>query len=104
VSVFVCVCQCVCLYECVGVYIVPCIFITFLSLCSFKNFFEMSPEKFQNKTNGITPRRWLRVCNPALSEVLVEVGHSQCVVISKTGSGCMRVFSYISFALIEHTL
>lgn len=40
--------------------------------CSFKQFFELSPEKFQNKTNGITPRRWLRLCNPGLSELLSE--------------------------------
>lgn len=42
------------------------------SVCSFKEFFELSPEKFQNKTNGITPRRWLRLCNPGLSELLSE--------------------------------
>lgn len=41
-------------------------------ICSFKEFFELSPEKFQNKTNGITPRRWLRLCNPGLSELLSE--------------------------------
>ncbi len=40
---------------------------------SFKNFFEYTPEKFQNKTNGITPRRWLRLCNPTLSDVISEV-------------------------------
>lgn len=39
---------------------------------SFKEFFELCPEKFQNKTNGITPRRWLRLCNPGLSELLSE--------------------------------
>lgn len=38
----------------------------------FKEFFELCPEKFQNKTNGITPRRWLRLCNPGLSELLSE--------------------------------
>lgn len=38
----------------------------------FKDFYEMTPEKFQNKTNGITPRRWLLVCNPELAEVIIE--------------------------------
>ncbi|KAM3854551.1 glycogen phosphorylase, brain form [Vipera latastei] len=38
----------------------------------FKDFYEIEPEKFQNKTNGITPRRWLLLCNPGLSEVIVE--------------------------------
>lgn len=38
----------------------------------FKDFFEMSPEKFQNKTNGITPRRWLLLCNPGLSDLICE--------------------------------
>lgn len=38
----------------------------------FKDFFEMTPEKFQNKTNGITPRRWLRQCNPDLSDAISE--------------------------------
>ena len=35
-----------------------------------KDFYEMSPEKFNNKTNGVTPRRWLKVCNPGLSELI----------------------------------
>ncbi|XP_065217799.1 glycogen phosphorylase [Planococcus citri] len=38
----------------------------------FKDFYEMTPEKFQNKTNGITPRRWLLLCNPALSDVVAD--------------------------------
>lgn len=33
-------------------------------------FAKMMPEKFNNKTNGITPRRWLMKCNPALSELI----------------------------------
>lgn len=39
---------------------------------TFHDFYEMWPEKFQNKTNGITPRRWLLLCNPCLADVLVE--------------------------------
>lgn len=38
----------------------------------FKDFYEMDQHKFQNKTNGITPRRWLVMCNPALAEVIAE--------------------------------
>ena len=41
----------------------------------FPDFWEMDPEKFTNKTNGITPRRWLKVCNPALSKLISsEIG------------------------------
>lgn len=36
----------------------------------FRDFFEISPEKFQNKTNGITQRRWLLKCNPLLAELI----------------------------------
>ena len=38
----------------------------------FKNFYEYFPEKFQNKTNGITPRRWLFLCNPSLSDLITD--------------------------------
>jgi len=38
----------------------------------FRDFYQMTPEKFQNKTNGITPRRWLLLCNSALSDVIAE--------------------------------
>lgn len=38
----------------------------------FRDFYEMTPEKFQNKTNGITPRRWLLLCNPGLSDLICE--------------------------------
>ncbi|KAL0266508.1 UNVERIFIED_CONTAM: hypothetical protein PYX00_009023 [Menopon gallinae] len=36
----------------------------------FRDFYEMTPEKFQNKTNGITPRRWLLLCNPSLADAI----------------------------------
>merc|ERR1712088_1063942 len=38
----------------------------------FKPFYELWPEKFQNKTNGITPRRWLLLCNPLLADLITE--------------------------------
>ena len=36
----------------------------------FKPFADLFPEKFQNKTNGVTPRRWLAFCNPPLRELI----------------------------------
>ncbi len=37
-----------------------------------KDFYEIWPEKFNNKTNGITQRRWLKQANPALSKLITE--------------------------------
>ena len=38
----------------------------------FNDFYKLFPEKFQNKTNGVTPRRWLAFCNPELSAVITK--------------------------------
>ena len=38
----------------------------------FRNFFEMYPERFNSKTNGITPRRWLLCCNQDLAGLIGE--------------------------------
>ena len=37
------------------------------------NFYKLYPERFNNKTNGITFRRWLMSCNPELAEMITEL-------------------------------
>jgi starch phosphorylase len=37
-----------------------------------RDFAELYPERFTNKTNGVTPRRWLLSCNPQLAELVTE--------------------------------
>ncbi|RZC79382.1 hypothetical protein C5167_003637 [Papaver somniferum] len=38
----------------------------------FVDYVSIWPAKFQNKTNGITPRRWLRFCSPELSSIITK--------------------------------
>jgi len=45
---------------------------TILKESLFKDFYEMYPTHFSNKTNGITPRRWLLKANPQLAELITE--------------------------------
>ena len=57
----------------------------------FRDFAELWPEKFNNKTNGVTQRRWLGACNPRLSNLITE----------KIGSGWMTELSELR-QLKEH--
>lgn len=43
-----------------------------LKAITFKSFYKFYPEKFNNKTNGVTHRRWLMYANPELSDLLVN--------------------------------
>ena len=44
------------------------------------DFYALTPEKFSNKTNGVTPRRWMRLSNPRLAQLLT----------ARLGSGWVR--------------
>ncbi len=39
---------------------------------TLKDLAEIFPERFNNKTNGVTPRRWLQLCNPGLSRLITD--------------------------------
>ena len=40
---------------------------------ALKQWYDLYPERFQNKTNGITQRRWLALCNPELSQLITRL-------------------------------
>lgn len=44
-----------------------------LRTTTVKDLAEIFPERFNNKTNGVTPRRWLYLANPALAHVITDV-------------------------------
>ena len=45
---------------------------TLLRTTTLRDLAELFPERFNNKTNGVTPRRWLRLANPALAKVITS--------------------------------
>ncbi len=50
----------------------------------FKDFYELTPHKFNNKTNGITPRRWLLKSNPKLADLITsKIGGDWVTDLSK---------------------
>ena len=53
----------------------------------FRDFYELWPAKFNNKTNGVTPRRWLAWCNPGLSRLIAEkIGDGFVADLAKIGA------------------
>ena len=36
----------------------------------FREWYQAFPDRFQNKTNGVTPRRWMGLCNPELTQMI----------------------------------
>ncbi|KAJ8424040.1 hypothetical protein Cgig2_032189 [Carnegiea gigantea] len=59
----------------------------------FSDFYELWPEKFQNKTNGVTPRRWIRFCNPNLSRILTKWIGSEDWVLNTEKLAVLRKFA-----------
>lgn len=59
---------------------------------ALKNWYSFYPSRFQNKTNGITQRRWLCVCNPQLNRYLHSLG------ISGFEKNLEKIQSLLSFA------
>ena len=49
----------------------------------FHDFYELWPEKFNNKTTGVTQRRWLSWCNPSLSKALNKHIGSEWIRLSR---------------------
>ncbi len=43
-----------------------------LRTTTFKDMAEVYPNRFNNKTNGVTPRRWLQLANPSLANIITE--------------------------------
>jgi glycogen phosphorylase len=54
---------------------------------TLKDLAEVFPERFNNKTNGVTPRRWLLLCNPELSSLITgAIGHGWITDLSQLSS------------------
>jgi starch phosphorylase len=50
----------------------------------FNDFYQLWPKKFNNKTNGVTPRRWLAACNPKLANLITQtIGDSWVTDLSE---------------------
>ncbi|MEW5319329.1 MAG: hypothetical protein WDW38_010488 [Sanguina aurantia] len=57
----------------------------------FNDFYQIFPSKFQNKTNGVTPRRWLAWCNPELSALITAtLGNDEWINNTEQLSGLRK--------------
>lgn len=62
---------------------------------------QLWPEKFQNKTNGVTPRRWLAYCNPELSKVITKwLGSEDWILHTEQLAGLRKVVSTLTMFLV----
>ncbi|KAK6242672.1 hypothetical protein SCA6_008061 [Theobroma cacao] len=59
----------------------------------FNEFYKLWPEKFQNKTNGVTPRRWIRFCIPDLSKIITKWTGSEDWVVNTEKLMILRKFA-----------
>lgn len=59
----------------------------------FNDFYKIWPSKFQNKTNGVTPRRWLSFCNPELSKIITKWVGSDDWVLKTDDLAKLRQFA-----------
>ncbi|KAI3960515.1 hypothetical protein MKW98_003014 [Papaver atlanticum] len=59
----------------------------------FNDFYKMWPDKFQNKTNGVTPRRWIRFCNPDLSNIITNWTGTESWVLDTEKLAELRKFA-----------
>ncbi|XP_074324951.1 alpha-1,4 glucan phosphorylase L isozyme, chloroplastic/amyloplastic isoform X2 [Apium graveolens] len=60
----------------------------------FNDFYKLWPEKFQNKTNGVTPRRWIRFCNPNLSDIITKWIGTEDWVLNTEKLAKLREFAH----------
>lgn len=58
------------IYTCYSVNGVAALHTNILKAITFKDFYNYMPEKFNNKTNGVTHRRWLTYANPLLTKLI----------------------------------